>query len=320
MSNEKKETTSRFQTHYRDHQRIGEGSFGRVYRCVERASEETYAIKELARTRNPTQEREVQALIATCGHPYIVRFIRDWQEDSSLYICFEYSASGDLGKKIAHGFRFDECSLMMVFSHVAAGLKHIHSKRYVHCDIKPANIMEFVGKDGQPVYKIGDFGIAMRCGASGVIESSSGDGDGKYIAPEVLHNRIVSCKADVYSLGMSIVELGRGEKFPSNREDWVQLRMAILSSDLGFLCSIALKKLIMNTLDELDSRPSSAELSKRIQHMITPARGKKMIRVSTAPSIMPKFDENQQNAASTNVKNAAPKAAPLLPLTSEEDS
>ena len=57
------------------------------------------------------------------------------------------------------------------------------------------------------IFKIGDLGLALRCGDGGAIQSSEGDGDGKYVAPEVLGQRIVSQKADVYSLGMSIIEL-----------------------------------------------------------------------------------------------------------------
>ena len=148
-----------------------------------------------------------------------------------------------MGKKILDGFHFDEHRLLTVFRDISAGLKHIHSKFYIHCDIKPTNIIEFVTKSGS-IYKIGDFGLAIRCGINSVVESSSGDGDGKYVAPEVLQKQIVSCKSDIYSLGMSIVELGRGEKFPTNREEWNQVRKAIHNFDLGFICSVTLKKLI----------------------------------------------------------------------------
>ena len=63
------------------------------------------------------------------------------------------------------------------------------------------------GEEKIDISKIGDLGLALRCGDGGTIQSSEGDGDGKYVAPEVLGQRIVSQQADVYSLGMSIIEL-----------------------------------------------------------------------------------------------------------------
>jgi serine/threonine protein kinase len=70
-------------------------------------------------------------------------------------------------------------------------------------DIKPENI--YLHSSG--VFKVGDFGLAIRMASGGFWE----EGDGRYVAPELLSRAVPpSAAADVYSLGASIVQCATG--------------------------------------------------------------------------------------------------------------
>ncbi|KAL7715648.1 Protein kinase domain containing protein [Entamoeba marina] len=87
-------------------------------------------------------------------------------------------------------------------------LMMLNNMGFAHLDVKPENI--FVAIDGR--VKLGDFGNVRKFG-----ECSFEDvGDGRYIAPEVLHNGIVTPQADVFSLGISLFEMSSRKRFPTS--------------------------------------------------------------------------------------------------------
>jgi serine/threonine protein kinase len=82
------------------------------------------------------------------------------------------------------------------------GLKHIHDHSVVHMDIKPENIF----LKGSGIFKVGDFGLAVRLPVAGGWE----EGDGRYVAPELLRRSVPTPAADVYSLGATIMHSATG--------------------------------------------------------------------------------------------------------------
>lgn len=96
------------------------------------------------------------------------------------------------------------------------GLKHIHDSGFIHLDLKPANV--FVDWEG--VLKIGDFGLASPWPASRDIE---GEGDREYIAPEVLSGHYDK-PADIFALGMTMLEVAGNVHLPDNGTSWQRLR------------------------------------------------------------------------------------------------
>lgn len=111
----------------------------------------------------------------------------------------------------------DEAVLLDYLRGAASGIAHIHMHDLVHMDIKPDNIYLTADR----VLKIGDFGLSDRSTSLAEFE----DGDGKYLAPELLEESPPSLKkADVFALGAAFLELARGRPLPSRGERWHEIR------------------------------------------------------------------------------------------------
>jgi len=101
------------------------------------------------------------------------------------------------------------------------GIESIHKAGYIHLDLKPANV--FIDWEG--VLKIGDFGLASVWPAPPHLD---GEGDREYIAPEALSGRFDK-PADVFTLGMIMLEIAGNIILPDNGVSWQRLRAGDMS-------------------------------------------------------------------------------------------
>jgi mitosis inhibitor protein kinase SWE1 len=100
-------------------------------------------------------------------------------------------------------------------------LRQIHDSGFIHLDLKPANI--FITFEG--VLKIGDFGMAAAWPVQSSIE---GEGDRKYIGPEILLGQYDK-PADVFAIGLIMLEIAGNVQLPNNGAIWQRLRSGDMS-------------------------------------------------------------------------------------------
>lgn len=204
---------------------LGAGSFGEVFKVRCRDDGCLYAVK---RSRQPfrgewdRRERlvEVERHEKLPPHRNLLRFHRAWEERRHLYIQTELclislSEYGDL-----YG-RMPEYRVWSVLHDLVKGLQHLHDNGLCHFDIKPANV--FLAHDGV-TWKLGDFGlcVSLEQGLSSAVE-----GDAKYVAPELLRGAFDK-PADVFSLGISLLEMACELELPSGGGNWHLLRQGSL--------------------------------------------------------------------------------------------
>ncbi|KAI5967557.1 SWE1 [Candida margitis] len=229
---------------------IGQGEFSIAFECV--FNEEKFAIK---RTKKPvlgkldkqTIQREIEALRTLSsikdnedenlkeeqqGKENLVYFIEAWDFDNYSYIMTEYCEGGTLFEFLEENkhYKIDEFRIWKMIIELANGLRFIHSKNYLHLDLKPANV--FITFEGY--LKIGDFGLATKLP---ILEKDFDlEGDRNYIAPELIDDKIYTPFADIFSLGLIVLEIAANIILPDNGTPWRKLRSGDLS-DAGQLSS-----------------------------------------------------------------------------------
>lgn len=168
--------------------------------------------------------REVQILEALRSHEHIVELVDFWEAKNHLYIQTEFCENGNLKDFLLHtGYkgRLDDFRIWKILLELSQGVKSIHDATFIHLDLKPANI--FIDWEG--VLKIGDFGMASVWPAPPGLD---GEGDREYIGPEVLWGRFDK-PADIFALGMIMLETAGNIVLPDNGASWQRLRAGDLS-------------------------------------------------------------------------------------------
>ncbi|KAL2256817.1 hypothetical protein VTK26DRAFT_1075 [Humicola hyalothermophila] len=223
---------------------IGKGEFSQVYRVVKASApvsfmttfsttprtpsspvpDRVYAVKKLRIPFHGTRDREARLqevnILQSLSHSSkVVQFLDSWEHNGYLYIQTEYCSEGSLDaflKEVGQSGRLDDFRIWKILMEAAEGLLAIHQAGFIHLDIKPANI--FITFDGY--LKIGDFGMATRWPA---VKGIEGEGDREYIGPEILLGQYDK-PADIFALGLVILEIACNVFLPDNGPTWQALR------------------------------------------------------------------------------------------------
>uniref|UniRef100_A0A1X7UF81 Wee1-like protein kinase n=1 Tax=Amphimedon queenslandica TaxID=400682 RepID=A0A1X7UF81_AMPQE len=261
---------------------IGSGSFGVVYKCINRLDGCVYALKRshkpvVGSADEPAALREVYAHAVLGSHPHLVRYYSAWAEDDHMLIQNEYCNGGTLSSLISKihksTLRFNEVQLNRLIQHLAMGLTYIHSMGLVHLDIKPENV--FISLPTLPdsrlppqaevswdsllmseaLYKIGDMGHVTS-----VKSPQVEDGDCRFISREVLQEDYSSLlESDVFSLGLTVYCAGSLCDLPKNGPEWHRIRDGHLPALSQ--CSEHFNKLLLSLVHSSPSkRPTASEL------------------------------------------------------------
>jgi serine/threonine protein kinase len=143
-----------------------------------------------------------------------------------LYILYDYYPNGDLldylGKLERNNFKFFPDFYWDLIFEMIIGLKFFHELGYLHLDIKPTNFLV----DNYGYLKLSDFGLCHKISdipfLTDIIE-----GDKVYMSKELFNfntQGILNSKTDIYSLGLSILEIIAKINLPSSGESWTNLR------------------------------------------------------------------------------------------------
>lgn len=124
-----------------------------------------------------------------------------------------------------------ESDTRILIKQIATGVKEIHGQGIAHRDIKHLNILISIGKDGGPVAKIGDFGMAAKLNKGETITRMAGTIG--YMAPEVVLNLPSDSKSDIWSLGVVLFALISGS-VPFSGKTREETSDLIVHSELNF--------------------------------------------------------------------------------------
>lgn len=241
-----------------NHTRIGQGSFGMVYKVTCKETDEECAIKVSRVNGIYSWKSTVEKVILydkVSKHENIVTLYNAWIEDDALYVQMELCKKSLL-HVILENVRIKEQHAWNVMIDMLQALEFIHSQGYVHLDVKPENIL--LSFDDR--YKLADFDLIhdFKISADHIRA-----GDDKYRAPEVNEDAFQpDPKNDIFSLGMTLLEMAGDFYLPNGGAQWMKLRRNNFpSSQLkGHVSDALINVLHLMLRRDLDERPSAEEL------------------------------------------------------------
>eukprot|EP00929_Paragymnodinium_shiwhaense_P018350 TRINITY_DN1287_c0_g2_i1.p1 TRINITY_DN1287_c0_g2~~TRINITY_DN1287_c0_g2_i1.p1 ORF type:complete len:755 (+),score=172.99 TRINITY_DN1287_c0_g2_i1:116-2380(+) len=148
--------------------KLGEGSFGKVWRARDRKTQQDVAIKQLDKALLPKRgvkrqdiEREI-AMMKAEVHENLTRLYDTFEDEQNIYLALEYCDGGDFGDKVKErGMEIQEPEVAEWMRQVCAAINALHQKNICHRDIKPDNFMVATAANGQHLLKLADFGLAV---------------------------------------------------------------------------------------------------------------------------------------------------------------
>ncbi|EDV26512.1 uncharacterized protein TRIADDRAFT_54589 [Trichoplax adhaerens] len=165
-------------------------------------------------------------ILHECNSPYIVGFYGAFYSDGEISICMEHMDAGSLDKVMKKARRIPEPILGKIAIAVIKGLTYLREKhKIMHRDVKPSNIL--VNSRGE--IKMCDFGVSGQ-----LIDSMANSfvGTRSYMSPERLTGSQYTVHSDIWSFGMSLVEMAIG-RYPIPPPDNESLNQEIANDEFS---------------------------------------------------------------------------------------
>ncbi|KAH9320238.1 hypothetical protein KI387_022007 [Taxus chinensis] len=270
-------------------EKLGCGGFGSVYKGV-LSDSIPIAVKKLERPEGGEKQFRMEvSTIGTIQHVNLVRLRGFCSEGDRRLLAYDYMPHGSL-----NAFLFKEKQNILdwetryrIALGTARAIAYLHEECrncIIHCDIKPENIL----LDANFNAKVSDFGLAKLIGRDFSRVLTTMRGTRGYLAPEWISGLPITAKADVYSYGMTLLEIigGRRNIETSNveSEKWFFPPWAAKQISLGNILELVDNHLAMGIdeeevrraamvaiwciQDDEDSRPTMGTIVKMLEGVI----------------------------------------------------
>jgi eukaryotic-like serine/threonine-protein kinase len=286
---------------------LGVGGVAEVYRAQDERLERGVAVK-LFRGDVANQlhrhEDEMRTL-ARLNHPSLVTVFDAGIDEMTQqpYLVMELVEGSTLSDQLRMG-PLDPLRTAEIGAEVADALAYVHGQGLVHRDVKPANVLIATG--GR--VHLADFGIARLVDSAHVTQAGDVLGTPSYFAPEQVTGEPVGPPADVYALGLVLLECLTGRREYDGAS--LEVAMARLNRQPQVPANLPAgwrDVLIGMTARQPSSRLSAAQVAERLRRI---AAGDDR---TAAMSIPPPDQATMVLPMATAVMPPVPAAAPMAP-------
>lgn len=193
---------------YQVEELVGHGTYGRVFRGIDRETGAEVALKEFPKSakRGDGFLREIGVLFELT-HPNIIQCTSLAMEGQFRYLVYEYMSAGSLRDQLEVPSP-QPSHLLMLLRDAACGVAAAHQRNIIHRDLKPENILLSVRRDRTLQAKVSDFGVASF-GAH--LAQRSAIGSPAYMAPEQFYD-VYDQRVDIYAIGVMLYEIVCGRR------------------------------------------------------------------------------------------------------------
>jgi serine/threonine protein kinase len=194
-------------------EKLGQGAYGAVYKATHRATGFVLAVKEIGGAANGAEFDDIKKemeILKKCKNTRICGYFGTAVKGDNLWILMDYCSVGsvrDLIETSEMALTEEQCAF--VLSQAIQGLVYLHKNKIIHRDVKAGNIL----LDAEGQVKIADFGVSDQLSGDKTRERI---GTPLWMAPEVMQNRHYDARCDIWSLGITAIEMADG--LPPNHD------------------------------------------------------------------------------------------------------
>ncbi|XP_068597850.1 STE20-like serine/threonine-protein kinase [Brachionichthys hirsutus] len=250
---------------------LGDGAFGKVFKAQNKQNGTLAAAKVIdTKTEDELEDYMVEIeILASCNHYHIVKLLDAFYFEGKLWILIEFCAGGAVDAIMLELERpLTEPQIRVVCRQTLEALIYLHENKIIHRDLKAGNIL--LSLDGE--VKLADFGVSAK-NTKTLQRRDSFIGTPYWMAPEVVmcetsKDRPYDYKADIWSLGVTLIELAQVEP-PNHEMNPMRVLLKIAKSEPPTLMqpsrwSPEFSDFLRKALDKnVDNRWSSTQL---VQH------------------------------------------------------
>ncbi|XP_076322047.1 serine/threonine-protein kinase Pak-like [Tachypleus tridentatus] len=194
------------------------GASAAVYKAKDRETGWTVAVKKIYLSQQSYKEDVITELLVLreIKHPNVISYLDSYLIGDELWVIMEYLGIGSLDNVLTKT-RLSEHDISAICKEVLQGIEYLHVNSVIHRDIKSQNIL--VGMDWS--IKLADFGLCAVI-TSQESKRTSTAGTPYWMAPEIVKKKKYGCEVDIWSFGITVIEMIQGEP-PYCNEDPLML-------------------------------------------------------------------------------------------------
>ncbi|KAI6205898.1 Non-specific serine/threonine protein kinase [Aphelenchoides besseyi] len=186
--------------------KVGEGSYGSVHKAIHKETGHILAVKKVPVDTDLQEIIKEITIMQQCDSHYVVKYYGSYFKNSDLWIVMEYCGAGSVSDIMRLRRKtLSEDEISAILKDTLMGLNYLHSMKKIHRDVKAGNILlNLCG-----AAKLADFGVAGQL-TDTMAKRNTVIGTPFWMAPELIQEIGYNTKADIWSLGITAIEMAEG--------------------------------------------------------------------------------------------------------------